>query len=132
MNYAFCVLRVHYGYGPVAGCPGTGGMSPNLVQSGNVTGGGTIYMTVSNALPNTVGLFILGLGRIPAQLPNGCAMLTPPVSTLITLFDPVGRSRMTINVPPSVTGGFTAQALVLDAGGPGGYTATNGVEPQAF
>jgi hypothetical protein len=51
---------------------------------------------------------------------------------LLTLFDNVGRGRMAINVPTGITGGFNAQAMVLDAGAPGGFTVTNGVEPRAF
>lgn len=43
-----------------------------------------------------------------------------------------GIGQITINVPPAVTGGFDAQAVVLDAGGPGGYTASNAISPRAF
>lgn len=130
-NYVFCVLRVHYGYGNPAGCPGTGGMAPNLVQSGDVTGGGTILLTVANAPPHVAALQVFGFGSIAVPLPNGCDLLTPPVSTLLTLLDHNGMGRVAITVPPGITGSFNAQAFVLDSGAPGGFTATNGVEPAA-
>lgn len=125
------ITRLHYGYG--AGCPGTGGMVPNLVQNTDLTGGtgGTIHLSIGNAPAGAPALFVLGFGRLPAQLPNGCALLTAPVATLFVLLNNNGRGRISIVVPPAVSGGFNAQAVVLDAGGPQGYTATNAVEPRA-
>ncbi len=132
MNYAFCVIRVHYGYGSPAGCPGTGGMTPMLVQNGNVTGGGQILLSTANAPANALGLYVFGYGRLTLPLPNGCNLLTSPLGTSLALLDGNGRHLQAINVPPTVTGTFNAQILVLDAGNPGGFTASNAVEPAAF
>jgi hypothetical protein len=128
----FYVMRVHYGYG--TGCPGTGGRVPNLVQSGNTTGGlgGPIYMTVGNCPANTAGVFAFGFGNSPIPLPNGCTLWLVPAATLLVVTNNNGIGQFTLTVPPAVTGGFNAQAVVLDAGGPGGYTASNAIQPRAF
>lgn len=128
----FYVMRVHYGYG--FGCAGTGGMVPNLVQSGNTQGGlgGRIFLTTANIAPNAVGLFVFGFGQTQIPLPNACTLWTSPVSTDLFVASAIGRGQIVFNVPPGLVGGFNAQALVLDAGGPGGFTTSNAVEPRAF
>jgi len=42
-------VRIHCGYGPATGCPGTGGLVPDLVQCGNTNGGGAIHLQAANA-----------------------------------------------------------------------------------
>lgn len=130
VNYAFCVVRIHYGYGPAGGCPGTGGLSPNLVQSENTTGGGTIHLQIANAPANAPAVYIFGLGRATIPLQNGCDLLMSPVATAFVPLDLNGRHDMLLNVPPGVVAMFNAQALVLDAGNAAGFTLSNGVEPQ--
>lgn len=132
MNYAFCVTRIHYGYGSTAGCPGTGGLTPMLVQDADTNGGGTLNFAIANAPANSVGVFVFGLGRVTIPTPNGCDLLTSPLSTALALLDQNGRATLPIVVPPGVTAQFQVQAAVLDAGNPGGYTLSNGVEPTAF
>jgi len=129
---AFCIARIHHGYG--TGCPGTGGKTPVLVENANTAGGlgGTILLTTSNVQAGSAAVMVFGLGRIPAQLPNGCSLLTTPLATLFFLCDPNGNGVISINVPPALTATFNAQAVVLDAGAFGGYTSSNGVEPSAL
>lgn len=128
----FYVTRIHYGYG--AGCPGTGGATPVLVQNGDTTGGagGTIMLSVANAPANQPALISVGFGRISAPLPNGCNLLITPLANSLIILDANGRGSQSINIPAAVTGTFNAQAFVLDAGAPGGFTTTNGVQPSAF
>ena len=129
---AFCIARVHHGYG--TGCPGTGGMAPVLVENANTAGGlgGTILLTTSNVQAGSAAVMVFGLGRAAAQLPNGCNLLTTPLATLFFLCDPNGNGVISINVPPALTATFNAQAVVLDAGALGGYTSSNAVEPSAL
>ena len=129
---AFCIARVHYGYG--SGCPGTGGMTPVLVENANTTSGlgGNILLTTSNVLAGSPAVMVFGLGRVVTPLPNGCNLLTPPLATLFFLCDPNGNGTINISVPPALTASFNAQAVVLDPGAVGGYTSSNGVEPSAL
>src|SRR5262245_56288519 len=46
VNTSVTVVRIHYGYGK--GCPGTGGMIPNLVLTNNVAGGGSATFSAAN------------------------------------------------------------------------------------
>jgi hypothetical protein len=131
MNYAFCVIRVHYGYGPATQCTGTGGLAPNLVQTGNVTGGGLIEFAIANAPANSIGVYVFGLGRASIPFGQGCELVTAPVGTLLALLDHNGRNVLQTNVPPGLIATWNVQAAVLDAGNPGGFTLSNGVEPSA-
>lgn len=131
MNYAFCVVRLHYGYGNPGGCTGSNGMAPMLVQSGDVTGGGTIHLATTNALPNGVAVYAWGLGRINAPLGGGCSLLLSPVATSLVLLDQNGRGDFVLNIPAGVRGMINTQVFVLDAGAALGFTTTNGVEPAA-
>lgn len=132
MNYAFCVVRIHYGYGPVSGCPGTGGMTPTLVQSGDVTGGGTIHLAVANAPANSIALYVWGVGAASIPLPTGCTLLTAPITTTLALLDANGRFDQQLNVPPGIVASINVQVAVLDSGNPAGFTLSNGVTPSAF
>ncbi|MBP8298827.1 MAG: hypothetical protein KA020_00570 [Planctomycetes bacterium] len=132
LNYAFCVARIHYGYGSNGACPGTNGLTPVLVDSGDVTGGGTIHLAVGNAPANGVAVYVWGLGRATIPAGNGCDLLTPPMATTLALLDANGRFDLQLNVPPGVAAMFNTQVAVLDPANPAGFTLSNGVEPTAF
>jgi hypothetical protein len=127
----FCIPRIHYGFG--RGCPGTGGRIPNLVQSGNTSGGlgGTILMTTTNAPALAPAIYLLGRSRASIPLPNGCTVLTTPIFTLVVPLDGNGTGAVPLSVPPGVIGGFTVQSVVVDLGAPLFLTVTNGIEPSA-
>lgn len=126
----FYVMRIHYGYG--MGCPGTNNLTPVLVQSGNTTGGlgGTMNLQLANAPANGVGVLVFGLGSASIPTPNGCTLLTNPLSTTLVLTNGKGRAPYAFVVPPAVQAAFQVQAAMLDAGAIGGYTLTNGVSPD--
>lgn len=128
----YYVHRIHYGIG--TGCPGTGGLTPNLVQNQNTTGGlgGPIRLTVSNAPATTVGLIVFGLQVVPIPLPNNCTLMTAPITNTVLLTNATGSSSFTLNVPAGVLGSMTAQVIVIDGGASGGFTVTNAVRPAAF
>lgn len=131
LNYAFCVIRVHYGYGNATGCAGSNGLVPMLVQSGDITGGGTIHLATANGLANGVAIYSWGLGRINAPIGGGCSLLVAPMATSLALLDHNGRCDLLLNIPAGVLGTINTQVFVLDSGAPMGFTATNGVQPAA-
>jgi hypothetical protein len=126
---SFCIPRIHFGYGK--GCPGTGNKTPMLVQTENASGGlgGKILCTTANGPAGAICVFILGVSRISAQLPNGCFLLTPPALTLPVVLDNFGAAVLPLTVPPAVKVTVNLQSAILDKGAKGGLTTTNGVEP---
>jgi hypothetical protein len=127
----FYVMRVHYGYG--AGCPGTGGQTPVLVQNGNLTGGtgGTISLQVANTQPGNLVVFALGFTQLSVPIAPGCDLLVSPDVLLVGFANANGRATQPITVPPAASGNFFAQGGVLDAGAAGGIAVSNGVSPSA-
>jgi hypothetical protein len=128
----FYVMRIHYGYG--AGCPGSSGTAPVLVQNRNTTGGagGTIRLTIANAPPGSIAVFALGF--VPLQVPIGfgCDLLVSTDVLVAGITNSKGRLVQNIPIAPGVLGFFYAQGGVFDLGAPGGLTVTNGVSPQAL
>jgi hypothetical protein len=122
---SFLIPRIHYGYG--TGCPGTGGMTPNLVQSNNVTGGGSVTFGLANASASTVALYVVGATSASLPLPNGCTLLATPTIVFTALLSAKGRNALPASFPPGLSLVAYVQAFVLDAGAVGGYSATNGV-----
>lgn len=127
----YYVMRIHYGYG--VGCPGTGGLTPVLVQNANTTGGlgGTIALQVANAPAASLVVFALGFTQLNVPIWGSCSLLVSPDVLLLQLANSKGRAVQNIPVPPAALGSFFAQGGVLDAGAPGGISVTNGVSPQA-
>lgn len=123
---AFCIPRIHYGYG--AGCPGTNGQTPVLVQTNDISGGGVVSFGIGNGLAGAPSILSFGAGRTNLPLGNGCTVLTLPVVTLPVTLDANGRSLTSFTVPAGISGVMNIQSFCLDAGGVGGITATNGVE----
>ncbi|MBK8979026.1 MAG: hypothetical protein IPM29_24280 [Planctomycetes bacterium] len=129
VSTAFYVHRLHYGYG--TGCPGTGGLTPVLVQNQNLVGGGTALFTLSNCPANAPAAFVFGVGQANIPLFNGCTLLTLPAVSAGTLLDANGRGRIPLVLLPSTIGVMSVQGAVIDAGGPAGFTTSNGVELTA-
>ncbi|MFO1077434.1 MAG: hypothetical protein U1E73_06885 [Planctomycetota bacterium] len=127
----FYVMRIHYGFG--TGCPGTGGQTPVLVQSGNTEGGlgGTINLQIANAQPGSAEAIVFGLVGLGLPLPNGCTLLVNPIGLVIVFANANGRAAWPFSVPPAVQAAFLVQGAVLDPGAVGGYALTNGVAPSA-
>lgn len=128
---AFCVVRVHHGYG--TGCPGSNGGTPVLVENQDTSGGlgGTILLAVNNGPAAGLSAAVIGTGRISVSLGNGCSLWTTPLVTLTVPLNALGRGVQSLSVPPGVFGTFNAQFAVIDAGASGGFTTTNAVEPSA-
>ncbi|MEO6597551.1 MAG: hypothetical protein ABIP94_22635 [Planctomycetota bacterium] len=128
---SFYVMRIHYGYG--AGCPGSSGTAPVLVQNGDTSGGGggNIFLQVGNALPGSIVVWALGFTQLAVPIGNGCNLLVTPDVLSFQIANAKGRAVLTFAVPPGVVGSFFAQGASLDPGVPGGLAVTNGVSPLA-
>jgi hypothetical protein len=120
----FCITRIHYGYG--GGCPGTGGMVPNLVQTNDVTGGGSVSFAIGNAVANGIALYVVGARPSSVMLSNGCTLLTTPTILIPAGLSAKGRNTLATSFPPGLSLTAYVQAFVVDAGAPGGFAATNG------
>ena len=127
----FCVIRVHHGYG--RGCAGSGGRTPMLVANQGTSGaqGGPILLATANAPANAPCAYVVGAIRASLPLPNGCTLLLPPMVTVPLTLDAFGGNVLRLTVPPNVLGVIDVQTAVIDAGAPGNFTLTNGVEPVA-
>ena len=123
-----CAVFKEYG----DGCPGTGDHVPTLQSMSCPGPGGAVYFRIDEAVGG--GHALLAFGRTGAQtpLPSGCLLrvgelygVTPPLPlggagpgrgvTILAGYLPASLEKV----------GFTVQALVLDAGAPGGVAATN-------
>jgi hypothetical protein len=119
------IMRIHYGYG--GGCAGTGGMVPMLVQTNDVTGGGNVSFGIGNAPAGGVALYVVGGRSQSVPLSNGCTLLTSPTIIIPAVLSAKGRNLFATSFPPGLSLTAYVQVFVVDAGAPGGFSATNGV-----
>lgn len=110
------------------GCAGSTGV-PGLDAADDCPLAGTsLDLQLSAAAP--ASLAVLGLGLTTGNVPLfGCDLLLGGVQgTALIVLDPAGAGSFSLALPPGV-GGFTfaLQAYVLDAAGPQGFAATNGL-----
>ncbi|MCA8968679.1 MAG: hypothetical protein KDC95_02805 [Planctomycetes bacterium] len=116
-------------YTPIdAGAPSTATGVPVLSGTGTLAPNTAFSFDISNAAPNTGGLLIIGATRL--DLPFFGGILVPfPLQTLSFLTNANGAQNLAGTVPASAPGNldFYMQAWIIDATGPQGFTATNGV-----
>jgi len=115
-----------------AGTPGTGGVAAVLDGSGQAVPGGPITLTVTGALPNTLGVMFVGTDMVSVQGLGGTFLvgnwlITPTVPT-----SGAGSIDVTFMAPEVIDPGLdglqlTQQYWYLDAGGPAGKAATQGL-----
>ena len=114
-----------------AGCAGSGGFVPGLWGEGCPQGGGTIRLALTNGAGGGQGLLLVGLGGGTAAF-KGCTLSVLPLTPL-NLSLPLtpggagaGQWGLAAQLPASLsTGSLYLQALLPDAGVPGGATASN-------
>lgn len=120
-----------------AGCTGSGGFLPTLVATGCPSSAEVVSLKIENALgfPAT-GIAFVGVNTAALALPNGCIFRVDPILASFPvaishgLGFGVGSVVIDLVIPPSMPSGtiLTLQAFVFDAGAPGGYSGTNGVQ----
>jgi hypothetical protein len=111
-----------------AGCAGSTGVPVLDASDDCPPAGTTVNLSITNGPPGAFAVrgFGFGQGSLPVL---GCGVLVAAVvATLVVQLDGSGGHVFPFALPISSTGvSFTTQAFVVDAGGPQGFSATNGV-----
>lgn len=113
------------------GCAGSLNLKPELSLTGCPAPGAPITLAITQGLPNSTALLVLGLGQSSLPLGAGCSLLASPLigapivglplSTSGALFIPAA-------IPVGASGAaFTLQAFVVDAANPIGVSDTDGI-----
>lgn len=131
VDYVTCVTE--YGQG----CFGSLGLVPQLSAPFCAVGGGSATITVSNALGGANAIMFLGTNQAATSMGLGCFLNVAPLFPIQLNF-PLngtgpGNGNITIisGVPAAASGvTITLQAFVVDPGGLGGFSNTNGLELQ--
>lgn len=112
--------------GGIAGGSGT----PVLAGTGSLSAGCPVQLTLSNALPNSAAILIVGFAQVSLPLFGGTLIpapdfVLPPVAT-----GAGGSVGLGTNWPASVPAGLDLyfQYWVADAAAPQGYSASNGLK----
>lgn len=115
-----------------SGTAGTGALVPVLGHPTPAYVPGVFTYAVSNALPSTVGVFLLG--TTPTAIPIfGITLLVDPSSWLITpgfFVSGAGTAALPLPIPNNITLlslTLCNQGVIVDAGGPFGFSATQGL-----
>jgi len=106
--------------------PGTGGV-PRLWMSGLLSPGEMVSTDISNALPGTIGSFVVGTTELSVPFKGG-TMVPFPSLLLPIATDPLGAASFAVLTPETLPSGldFYVQAWLVDAGASAGYSATDG------
>jgi len=119
-------LFVSYG----AGTPGSGGLVPQLAGGGKTTLGQALSFLVSDGPPSAPGALYIGFGTQSLPAMGGTFLVAPPFVSVPVFLDGSGGLVLDTAIPndPRFLDVLVAlQAWFLDAGGPKGKSATNGV-----
>jgi ELWxxDGT repeat protein len=116
-----------------SGCPGTGGVIPQISVMGTPAIGNPGYgVQVTRAFPGSVALLVIGLGQIEAPLGGGCSLYVLPLLLLSLPTNGAGVATLPIALPPDpnlIGIQSFAQAAVADPGGAfAGYSITAGLK----
>lgn len=118
------------------GCPGLGGIVPELDLYGGTQANGQGRLSVRRGVGNSLALLFMGMAPANVPLGSGCSLLTAPLLPsiveipLFSAFGGPGQGAADLyyvlpaSVPPVE---LTLQAFVLDASTPLGASATNAV-----
>lgn len=126
-----------YGYFGAAGSfwadlgnalPGT--TTPNLVGSGDLTGGSQVTISLTNALPNSSAALIVGLSALNLFPFYGGTLVPSPQIVVLGLPTGAGGGfQIPAVVPPALPPGISVyiQYWITDPGGPAGLSASNAI-----
>lgn len=122
-----------------AGCPGEGGVVPELSIGGDPTPGGEITIGVENAVGGSVVFFLAGTDRLELPIGGGCYLNVAPFPPQVLgpfILQPIGGmgagngsldlSAVVPGWAPSIV--VDLQAAVPDAAAVKGYSTSNGIE----
>lgn len=110
-----------------AGCAGPSG-APVLTATDDCPAAATtVDFAITNGVPNSIAVLGFGIGQASVPVLGCTLLLGSVVGTVAIPFDGSGAGGFSFPLPASGSGAmFTTQAFALDAGGPQGFTATNG------
>ncbi len=118
------------------GLAGTGGLVPELSGTGVLIDdleAGSHELSLTNALPSTTSTLVMGVSEINAPFKGGTMVPNPDFLVFGLPVDANGDSSIPFSWPGSIPAGttFTVQHWVSDAGGPAGFSASNGLRGVA-
>lgn len=114
-----------------SGCPGQGGLVPQLSVLGCVDQNMQIRYLVHDGRPHAVAALQFGRVQDSVPLGNGCFDLVGQELRAFALqLDGAGGATKSIQIPATFTDGtvLTAQLTVVDAAAPGGFSNSNGTQ----
>jgi hypothetical protein len=112
---------------------GTGAVAPHLVGLGTLGAGSSNSLTLTDGLPHAPLQILVGLSAVYGPLKGGTLVPSPDfmISGLTT--DASGSRVLPFEwsgtLPPGT--GFFVQCWLVDAGGPAGFSASNGLQCDA-
>jgi len=115
------------------GCVGTGGFTPRLRLDGTATPAGVVTLSIANGVGGATALLFTGLQFASVPLPGGCPLFAFPLLPIVfnLPLSGVGAGSGEFEfggvLPGSLGFGssYVFQSLVVDAGAPVGFSATN-------
>jgi ELWxxDGT repeat protein len=116
--WAMATFPAVFAYGQ--GCPGTGGLVPQIAADDAPRLGATIDFKLSSALPNAIAVLALGLTGFEIPIGGGCSALNDALVVTGVLTGPAGAVQLPLPLPasPAVVGlSVFAQYGVLDPNG---------------
>lgn len=127
---AYCFgTAIKYGQG----CAGAGGFVSDLGIDGCMSPGGTFTLHLEGGLGGSLALLVIGAAQTNLPLGYGCSLLVDPIINTLALpltGSGAGQGEFSYDIitpptlPPFV---LTAQAAVIDAEAPLGYSVSNAV-----
>ena len=110
------------------GCAGSAGVPVLDAVDDCPPSPGSMDLIVTNGPPASIG--VLGFGDQQVNVPVfGCNLLIAPIlATVVVVFDANGGASFSLPLPAGLSGvSVTTQVFALDAAGPQGFSATNGL-----
>lgn len=107
--------------------PGTLG-APVLTGEGPLSAGSQITLTLSNALPNSLALLVIGTQNLSAPFLGGTLVPSPDIVASLPT-GPAGQITIPATVPAGLPAGIPiyVQYWIQDPGGPQGAAASNAI-----
>ncbi|MFH0944763.1 MAG: M14 family zinc carboxypeptidase [Planctomycetota bacterium] len=114
------------------GLAGTGGQVPVLAGGGPLAAGSSNQVNLSNALPGATTYLVVGVALAYSPMKGGILVPSPWVILPGLPVDGSGMLNIPFNAPAGASSGtrFYVQHWITDAGGPAGFSASNGLEAE--
>lgn len=110
------------------GCAGSAGVPVLDANADCPPAGTTVTFAITNAPPGSLAVLGFGLGQGSFPLFGCNVLLGSVIATVVVPLDGSGAGGFPFALPVGSTGAtFTTQAYAIDAGGPQGFSATNGL-----